>query len=95
MPLPVRVAVAVLACGLAGCAHTYVAADGSRHVVGLVWLTLPPTASDGEALRVRALGLSAVRTPAGAALVLGYGENQVVLVREGSVVDAAALLANH
>ena len=65
MPLPIRVAVAVLACGLAGCAHTYVAADGSRHVVGLVWLTLPPTASDGEALRVRALGLSAVSTPAG------------------------------
>lgn len=79
---------------LSGCAHTYIDADGSRHVVGLVWLTLSPpafgAAADGR--RVRAAGLSGVSTPAGTAIVLGYSDTNIVTVGDDRIVDAAPLL---
>lgn len=87
--------VAVVASSLAGCAHTYVDAEGSRHLIGLVWAKLPPpagaTAADG--LRVRAIGISAARTPVGTAIVLGYSDSNIVVVRDNQLVDLAPLLA--
>lgn len=35
-----RSVLTIIACVLTGCAHTYVDAEGSRHVVGLVHVTL-------------------------------------------------------
>ena len=92
----VVLAVAIAASSLAGCAHTYVDDNGSRHVIGLVWAKLPPplggTAADS--LRVRAIGLSAATTPVGTALVLGYSDSNIVVVRENQLVDVATVLTD-
>lgn len=87
--------VAIAAASLSGCAHTYVDAEGSRHLIGLVWAKLPPPAgaTAADSLRVRAIGLSAARTPVGTSLVLGYSDSNIVVVRDNQLVDLAPLLA--
>ena len=86
---------AAMAWSLAGCAHTYVDTDGSRHVIGLVWAKLPPVgASAADSLRVRAIGISRTSTPTGSAIVLGYSDSNIVVIRDNQWVDAAPLLAN-
>lgn len=81
------------AAALSGCAHTYVNADGTRNIVGLVWARLPVADSRGaEALRVRSVGVSITTSPAGAAFVLGYSDSNVVVVRDNQFVDATPLL---
>lgn len=61
---------------LGGCAHMWVDAEGNRHVVGLMRLTLPTTQPQAaaETLRVRTLGLTWTHADVGSALVLGYGD---------------------
>jgi hypothetical protein len=80
--------------GLLGCAHTHIGADGSRHVIGLVWLTLPPPSFDAAAdgLRVRTVGLSGLSTQEGSALVLGYSDTNIFTVNDDRVVNASRLL---
>jgi len=80
---------------LAGCAHVFVGADGSRNVIGLVWLTLPPASAAptaGEAIRTRSLGLTLTLSEVGSAVTLGYSDATLAFVRNDSVVTAAALL---
>lgn len=91
-----RTVATVVALSLAGCAHTYVDEQGSRHVVGLVWAKLPPPAfaAAADSLRVRAIGISTTKTPAGSAIVFGYSDSNIVVVRDNQLVDAAPLLAN-
>lgn len=87
---------AVASLSLAGCAHTYVDEQGSRHMIGLVWAKLPPPtfATAADSLRVRAIGISTTQTPAGSAIVLGYTDSNIVVVRDNQLVDVAPLLAN-
>jgi hypothetical protein len=87
--------VAAAALALPGCAHTYVDEDGSRHVIGLVWLDLPPpaVAAGADGLRVRTIGISTLRSPAGSSLVLGYADSDIVVVPDDRVVNATPLLA--
>lgn len=68
---------------LGGCAHVWVDAEGSRHVLGLMHLTLPPTQikAAAETLRVRTLGLTWTQADAGSALVLGYGDTTLGFLR--------------
>lgn len=80
---------------LQGCAHMWVDADGTRHVVGLVSLSLPsqssaPTA--GESIRSRSIGLSFSASEAGSAFVIGYSDTTFAFVRDHSLVFADALL---
>ena len=85
----------IVALSLAGCAHTYVDEQGFRHMIGLVWAKLPPPAfaTAADSLRVRAMGISSTNTPAGSAIVLGYSDSNIVVVRDNQLVDAAPLLA--
>lgn len=75
---------------LGGCSHLHVDEQGRRHVVGLVWLTLPPERAaqptGADAVRVRGLGLVVTRSPAGSGIVLGYGDSTVTVIRNDALV---------
>ncbi len=78
-----------LSCALAGCAFNYVGADGERHLVGLVHVTLPADASQSAAaasVRARALGLSYTQADVGHSLSLGYSDTTVAYVRDNTCV---------
>ena len=90
-------ALLVAAALASGCAHVQVDAEGRTHVLGLVWLTLPPPAAEnqithaGQGLRLRALGLSMLRTEVGATLVLGWHDSSLAYLLDHKIVDARAL----
>lgn len=78
---------------LAGCAHVHVDGEGRRHVVGLVWMTLPPAPVEpvgADALRVRALGASVIRTPAGGGVAVGWTDTTVTVIRNDALVRMPA-----
>lgn len=80
---------------LHGCAHVYVDADGTRHVLGLVHLELPAESTakpGGEALRSQSFGLSVTSSAVGQAVVLGYSDTTLAFVRDNVVVTASGLL---
>ena len=92
----VRTGSALLALALQGCAHVSVDADGTRHVTGFLRLTLPPAHADpgADALRVQAVGLTVLRSPAvGTSVVLGYGDATLVVMRNDAAVSRAAMTA--
>ena len=94
-------AAALLVLALQGCAHVAVDADGTRHVTGFVRMTLPPPSAvpGADAMRVQTLGLSLVLHPAvGNAMVLGYGDTTLVVMRNDAQISKTALqqaLANY
>lgn len=96
---PAQAAAAALAAAVvSGCAHVHVDAQGQTQVLGLVWLTLPPPAAEGhgatagQGLRMRALGLSWLRTEVGASLVLGWQDSSLAYLLDHKLVDARAAL---
>lgn len=82
-------------CGLLpACAHVHVDADGQRHIVGFLMLTLPPVVAEpaADSIRARTLGLSITQSPLGGGLVLGYSDTTLATVRNHSRVPKAALV---
>jgi hypothetical protein len=79
---------------LPGCAHVHVDADGQRHIVGFLMLTLPPAVAEpaADSIRARTLGLSITQSPLGGGLVLGYSDTTLAVVRNHSRVPKAALV---
>jgi hypothetical protein len=79
---------------LPGCAHVHVDADGQRHIVGFLVLTLPPVVADpaADSIRARTLGLSITQSPLGGGVVLGYSDTTLAVVRNHSLVPKAALV---
>ena len=78
---------ALVALALAGgCAHVWVDAEGQRHFLGLMHLTLPPAQRPvaAETLRVQTLGLGWTHAEAGSALVLGYADTTLGFLRDGA-----------
>jgi hypothetical protein len=83
----------VLGSLLGGCSHLHVDGQGRRHVVGFVWLTLPPANVEpvgAESLRARTIGLALTRSPAGDAAVLGYSDATVTVIRNDAQVRLPA-----
>lgn len=81
---------------LAGCANVVVDADGTRHVTGFMRLVLPPPAATpgADSMRVQTLGVSLILNSAvGNALVLGYGDTTLTVLRNDAQVASTALLA--
>lgn len=84
-----------VSCGLlAGCAHVHVDADGQRHIVGFLMLTLPPVVAEpaADSIRARTLGLAITQSPLGGGVVLGYSDTTLAVVRNHSLVPRAALV---
>ena len=79
---------------LTGCAHVHVDAEGQRHIVGFMLLTLPPLVAKpaAESIRARTLGLSMTQSPLGGGIVLGYSDTTLAVVRNHSLVPQAALV---
>jgi hypothetical protein len=82
-----------LACAQAGCASlSYVDSGGARHVVGLVALTLPPSAAgEAVAMTLTTVGLS-VRTGGDGEgqATLGFSHDRLVSVPANACVDLNA-----
>jgi len=64
----------------------WVDAEGQRHFLGLMHLTLPPAQRPvaAETLRVQTLGLGWTHAEAGSALVLGYADTTLGFLRDGA-----------
>ena len=79
---------------LTGCAHVHVDADGQRHVIGFLMLSLPPVVAEpaADSIRARTLGLSITQSPLGGGVVLGYSDTTLAVVRNHSLVLKAALV---
>lgn len=96
-PIDPRLRNLALACLalLSACANVWVDAEGNRHVVGLVHLTLPPSQAPAavETLRVRTFGLSWTYSEVGSAILLGYGDSTLGFLRNDVCVapDATRL----
>lgn len=85
------IALAVAAC-CAGCAHVYVDDQGRTNVVGLAWVTvIPPSASAGQAVRTRTLGVALTRAEIESSLAVGYQDVTLAYLRNHALVKADEL----
>jgi len=85
---------AMLAAGLcSGCSALYVDAEGRRHVIGFVALTLPPAdaaSAAADTLRMRTLGLALTSSPVGSSITLGYSDDTLTAIHRDVVVRIPA-----
>jgi len=81
---------------LGGCAHVQVDADGTKHIVGLVSMEVPPAgsadANGGTFFRVTSLGLSILRTESETGVALGYHSYGSMMLRGDTCVGRLDLL---
>ncbi len=77
-------AVLVMAWATTGCAMVHTGPDGETSIIGFVSLTIPPAPLSGSrlstGLRVRALGLSVLRTEVGSGVSFGYSDHALLAV---------------
>ena len=75
---------------LPGCAYTYLDADGTTHIVGLVAIQIPKEnsgfAEAARVVQVTNIGISAVRSDISSSLSLGYNSERVVVIGENVCV---------
>jgi hypothetical protein len=78
---------AALAC--AGCAHSWIDADGRRHVTGLVDVTLPADtpAHGARSIEARTLGVLLTRADIGTAFSIGWSASTLTVVPPDSCVN--------
>jgi len=82
------------ASALCSCAHSYVDAEGNRHIVGLVKLTIPPATTEPAAadwVRLRHVGLALNRGEFANSLILGYSDNTTAVIRNHSCANLGTL----
>src|ERR1700688_3766805 len=91
----------VLGTGLGGCAFSYTDANGDRHAIGLVDITVrAPAASEtlaGDIVEVTSLGLSVGQNAQGGYLTAGYNHQTTAALRDNALVlgnPVAALTQN-
>lgn len=82
----------VLGCALlsSGCAVSYVADDGSRHIIGFAQIVIPPADSAmptaGNVIDLTTIGLSLNDMPEGQSLTLGYSHAVTATLKDNSLV---------
>lgn len=87
-----RAAVMMLAIALPcqACAFSYTDANGDRHTVGLVDITVhapgAPQTFAGDVIDVASIGLTAGRTAQGAYITLGYSHEVSAVLRNNALV---------
>jgi hypothetical protein len=79
-----------LGAGLSGCAFTYTGANGDRHAIGLLDITVrAPAASEtlaGDVVEVTSLGLSIGQNAQGGYLTAGYNHQTTAALRDNALV---------
>lgn len=83
-----------LASLVSGCSLVTVGPDGTRRVMGLVYLELPPArprSPAADALRVRSLGLAFPSSADQTSLSLGYTDETLARIRNNSCLRVDAL----
>jgi hypothetical protein len=82
---------ALLALALAGCAHVSELPDGSRRVIGLVSMTIPPSIPQekrgADSLHVTTVGLLVLSGRAASSVQIGYASDRIIAVRNNALVE--------
>jgi hypothetical protein len=80
----------VLATGLDGCAFSYTDANGDRHAIGLVDITVrAPAAAEtlaGDVVEVTSLGLSVGQNAQGGFVTAGFNRQTTAALRDNALV---------
>src|SRR5437879_3366331 len=80
----------VLGTGLGGCAFTYTDANGDRHAIGLVDITVrapaAPETLAGDIIEVTSLGLSVGQNAQGGYLTAGFNRQTTAALRDNALV---------
>lgn len=70
------VCLGAMCAALGGCAHVWTDAGGTRHVLGLVSMEIPPAkgvkAGGGEFVRISSFGVSVIRSELETGIAIGY-----------------------
>src|SRR5277367_5631521 len=73
-----------------GCAFNYADENGDRHVIGLVDITVHPSAAPqtfaGDVLEITSIGLSVGQTAQGSYLTAGYNREVTAALRDNALV---------
>lgn len=75
-----------------GCAYTIVDNDGTKHIIGLAKIDIPPQSKQslvvGESVSVKTFGISISKTIIGGGVSLGYSDEAITtLFGETLIVD--------
>jgi len=91
-----------MAAGLTGCAINYTDANGDRHTLGLVDITVRAAAAPetfaGDIVEVTSLGISVGQNAQGGYLTAGYNRQTTAALRDNAFVignPVAGLSADH
>jgi hypothetical protein len=79
-----------LGSGLGGCAFSYTDANGDRHAIGLVDITVrapaAPETLAGDVVEITTLGLSVGQTAQGGYLTAGFNREATATLRDNALV---------
>jgi hypothetical protein len=82
-----------------GCAYVQMQPDGSRRVMGLVYLEIPPPGSadeiGGETIRIRSIGVGFASGPPGTTLAVGYFDSAQTIINNNSCIALKAASRSH
>ncbi|RYE69145.1 MAG: hypothetical protein EOO81_08760 [Oxalobacteraceae bacterium] len=79
---------------LTGCSHVVIDPDGSKHISGLMVLTIIPSHQDiaADIVRIRTLGLTVINGIAiGSQFTLGYSDTTIAAIKNDASVSQAAI----
>jgi hypothetical protein len=86
-----------LGSGLGGCAFTYTDANGDRHAIGLVDITIrapaAPETLAGDVVEITTLGLSVGQNVQGGYLTAGFNRQATAALRDNALVLANPVTA--
>ena len=84
-------------CQLAGCAHSWTDANGTRHVLGFVRMEIPigtPETPNGQFTRISSIGLSLFQAGRESGLALGYNSMDTAWIGSNACISIQDLRGN-
>jgi len=86
----VGAALSVLTLTCQGCAYTYIDADGNRHAIGLLDVTVHAPASPatfaGDVLETTTIGVTVGQTAQGGYVAVGFNRQTTAALRDNALV---------
>lgn len=75
---------------LSGCAYTFVDNDGTKHIIGLAKIDIPPTTKGnlivGENISVKTIGVSISKIITGGSVSIGYNNDSITTLFSGALI---------